>query len=105
MKTFDGREKSLLRAATRDVLPAEIADRVKAPYPTTKDPRYLEALRAELERVTRDLDNPVHGLLDTPSLGMAVSDGLAAGDGLRTSAELVLALDFWLRSYDVRLEL
>jgi asparagine synthase (glutamine-hydrolysing) len=105
MKTFDGREKSLLRAATRDVLPPEIADRVKAPYPTTKDPRYLEALRAELARVTRDPDNPVLALLDRPTLTTAVTEGLAAGDGLRTSAELVLALDFWLRSYDVRLDL
>lgn len=33
MKTFDGREKSLLRAATRDVLPESIVKRVKAPVP------------------------------------------------------------------------
>lgn len=31
MKAFDGREKSFLRAATRDLLPASIADRVKSP--------------------------------------------------------------------------
>ncbi|NEE55034.1 asparagine synthase, partial [Streptomyces sp. SID8455] len=44
MKSFDGREKSLLRAATRDLLPPEIADRVKAPYPTSRDRRYLDGL-------------------------------------------------------------
>lgn len=104
MKTFDGREKSLLRAAARDVLPDEIADRVKAPYPTTKDPRYLEALRAELERVARDRDNPVHALLDERSLTTAVTEGLAADGGLRTGAELALALEFWLRTQDVRLD-
>jgi asparagine synthase (glutamine-hydrolysing) len=36
MKTFDGREKSLLRAATLDVLPESVAQRVKSPYPSTR---------------------------------------------------------------------
>jgi hypothetical protein len=91
--------KSLLRAATRDLLPPEIADPVEAPYPTTEDARYLEALRAEL---ARDPDNPVLALLDRPALTTAVTDGLAAGESVRTSAELVRALDLWLRSHDVR---
>src|SRR5213078_259138 len=33
MKTFDGREKSLLRAATKELLPQSVVDRVKSPYP------------------------------------------------------------------------
>ena len=37
-KTFDGREKSLLRAATADVLPQSVVQRVKSPYPSTQDP-------------------------------------------------------------------
>ncbi|MEV6963368.1 hypothetical protein AB0M97_30270 [Streptomyces sp. NPDC051207] len=77
----------------------EIADPIEAPYPTTEDARYLEALRAEL---ARDPDNPVLALLDRPALTTAVTDGLAAGESVRTSAELVRALDLWLRSYDVR---
>ncbi|MGK5629445.1 asparagine synthase (glutamine-hydrolyzing) [Streptomyces sp. URMC 123] len=103
MKTFDGREKSLLRAATRDVLPPEVADRVKAPYPTTQDPHYLAGLRTGLKRVTEGPDAPVRALLDAPSLAAATADD--AGPAFRTSTELVLALDFWLRSYDVSLEL
>nr|WP_184984726.1 asparagine synthase (glutamine-hydrolyzing) [Sphaerisporangium rubeum] len=47
MKTFDGREKSLLRAAARDVLPAAILDRRKSPYPAIQDPGYEKALREE----------------------------------------------------------
>src|SRR5690606_7137830 len=48
MKAFDGREKSILRAATRDLLPDSIADRVKSPYPSTQDPAYEQALRRAL---------------------------------------------------------
>src|SRR5690349_16955696 len=64
MKTFDGREKSLLRAAARDVLPESVAQRVKSPYPSTQDPRYAEALRAELRGLLADRDAPVRPLLD-----------------------------------------
>lgn len=35
LKSFDGREKSLLREATADLLPKSVYDRVKSPYPST----------------------------------------------------------------------
>lgn len=38
MKTFDGREKSLLRAATVDVLPRSVVERRKSPYPISPGP-------------------------------------------------------------------
>ncbi|SEL49252.1 asparagine synthase (glutamine-hydrolyzing) [Streptacidiphilus jiangxiensis] len=102
MKTFDGREKSLLRAATRDVLPDVVAERVKSPYPSTQDPAYAEALRGDLKAVLADRDARVHDLLDTPAAAAAVAS--AAGPDLRNAAETVLALDTWLRNYDVSLE-
>ncbi|QMU77599.1 asparagine synthase (glutamine-hydrolyzing) [Streptacidiphilus sp. PB12-B1b] len=102
MKTFDGREKSLLRAAARDVLPDVVAERVKSPYPTTQDPRYAEALRGELKQLLADPDAPVRPLLDLTAAADAVR--LAAGPELRQSSEIVLALDSWLRRYRVTLE-
>jgi asparagine synthase (glutamine-hydrolysing) len=103
MKSFDGREKSLLRAATRDVLPEAVANRVKSPYPTTQDPRYAEALRGELRELLADPDAPVRPLLDLSAADHAVR--LAPGPELRQSSETVLALDSWLRRYQVTLEL
>jgi asparagine synthase (glutamine-hydrolysing) len=47
LKTFDGREKSILRAATRELLPNSIVERQKNPYPSTKDPAYEKAVRAD----------------------------------------------------------
>ncbi|MFF4410768.1 asparagine synthase (glutamine-hydrolyzing) [Streptomyces sp. NPDC001262] len=103
LKTFDGREKSLLRAAVRDVLPGIVADRVKSPYPSTQDPRYADALGAELRRVLADQDAPVRPLLDTAAVARALSED--AGEGFRTSTELVLGLNTWLGSYGTALEL
>ncbi|MFD7729248.1 asparagine synthase (glutamine-hydrolyzing) [Kitasatospora phosalacinea] len=103
MKNFDGREKSLLRAAARDVLPEVVAQRVKSPYPSTQDPRYAEALRTELRALLADRDAPVRDLLDLTAVGGAVAD--APGADLRNAGEVVLLLDGWLRRYEVSLEL
>ncbi len=103
MKTFDGREKSLLRAAARDVLPDSVANRIKSPYPVTQDPRYAEAVRAQLRGVLDDPDSPVLPLIDVAATARAV-DG-APGADLRTSGEIVLALDSWLRNYDVSIDI
>ncbi|MER7010155.1 asparagine synthase (glutamine-hydrolyzing) [Saccharopolyspora sp. NPDC000359] len=48
LKTFDGREKSLLRHATADTLPQSVVDRVKSPYPSTQDPKYAAALQRQV---------------------------------------------------------
>ncbi|GAA3197716.1 MULTISPECIES: asparagine synthase (glutamine-hydrolyzing) [Streptomyces] len=103
MKTFDGREKSLLRAAVRDVLPASVADRVKSPYPSTQDPGYNEALRGELREVAADRNAPVQPLLDSAAAAEATADG-ASGD-IRPGAELMLGLNAWLRTTGTSLDL
>ncbi|MGY5129011.1 asparagine synthase (glutamine-hydrolyzing) [Streptomyces nigrescens] len=103
MKTFDGREKSLLRAATREVLPDVVADRVKSPYPSTQDPRYHEALRGELKELAADRAAPVRPLLDSRALTEATADG--ATTDIRPGAELVLGMNAWLRTSGTALEL
>ncbi|MER8185866.1 asparagine synthase (glutamine-hydrolyzing) [Kitasatospora sp. NPDC094015] len=104
MKTFDGREKSLLRAAVRDLLPVEVAERVKSPYPTTQDPAYPLALRADLAGLTADLGAPVLDLLDRTAVAAALRPD---GDpqAFRQSTELVLELASWLTKYHVALML
>ncbi|KZM72305.1 asparagine synthase (glutamine-hydrolyzing) [Nocardia terpenica] len=48
MKTYDGREKSILRGATRNLLPAVVADRKKSGYPGSYDPHYLTAIQDQV---------------------------------------------------------
>lgn len=47
LKTYDGREKSILRAAVADLLPGSVVQRVKCPYPATSDPRYDADIQAQ----------------------------------------------------------
>ncbi|WP_214416065.1 asparagine synthase (glutamine-hydrolyzing) [Sphaerisporangium fuscum] len=102
MKTFDGREKSLLRAATRDVLPESVAQRVKSPYPSTQDPRYVEALRAEVRQLLAAGDAPVWPLVDPDAVRRAAESG---GGEYRMQIELLLSINSWLRQYNPELAL
>jgi asparagine synthase (glutamine-hydrolysing) len=102
MKAFDGREKSLLRAATRDILPDEIANRVKSPYPTTQDPSYAEAVRTRLRALAADAASPARPLLNLPAIEDALEH--ASGPDVRNAGEVVLQLDGWMRHNDVSIE-
>ncbi|MEU0687802.1 asparagine synthase (glutamine-hydrolyzing) [Streptomyces uncialis] len=107
MKTFDGREKSLLRAATADLLPESVVRRVKSPYPTTHDPAYDRLLRTALGEVLADPDAPVLPLIDrSAALRLIGSEvGEVSPQHRRTGTELVLALNSWLSAYAVTLDL
>lgn len=102
MKSFDGREKSLLRAATRDVLPKSVAERVKSPYPSTLDPAYDEAVRDGLRVLLADPKAPVIPLIDTLTVTKALTD--LPGPDVRAAGEIVLLLDTWLRTNNVSIE-
>ena len=65
LKTFDGREKSLLRHAAAHVAAGVGArTRVKSPYPSTQDPAYAAALQQQAKEVLADPDHPVFALVD-----------------------------------------
>ncbi|MFD9480822.1 MULTISPECIES: asparagine synthase (glutamine-hydrolyzing) [Streptomyces] len=106
MKSFDGREKSLLRAAASDLLPASVTERIKSPYPATQDPVYEQALRAELAGIAADANSPVLPLLDRAQVRKIVDRPL--GDVSqpydRGGLEMALWLNAWLTEYDVSLD-
>ncbi|MBC6457249.1 asparagine synthase (glutamine-hydrolyzing) [Actinomadura sp. HBU206391] len=107
MKTFDGREKSLLRAAASDILPESILQRLKSPYPSTQDPTYERALRDELAKLLAKENAPVRSLIDVDR-ARAVAAGRTGSIGLehyRRNIELVLQLNTWLEDYDLKLDL
>lgn len=107
MKAFDGREKSLLRAAAADLVPPEILHRRKAPFPAVQDPRYEGALRRELADLLHSNDAPVAPLLNT-TRARRVADlpvGEASSNESRSTIELALRLNSWLDRYHIRLDL
>jgi asparagine synthase (glutamine-hydrolysing) len=101
-KTFDGREKSLLRAATADLLPASVVRRVKSPYPSTQDAGYEQVLRRRVAALLES-GGPVVPLLDAGAVRkrLAAPVGAIPGMAARVPLEQVLALDAWLRDYAV----
>jgi asparagine synthase (glutamine-hydrolysing) len=106
LKTFDGREKSLLRHATKHVLPQSVVDRVKSPYPSTQDPGYA----AELQRQTKDIlaerGNPLFDLVDRAWLTEIVEhDPATITTMARYGLDRSLDLYHWLDLYRPELDL
>jgi asparagine synthase (glutamine-hydrolysing) len=93
MKTFDGREKSLLRAAVADRLPASILQRTKAPYPSTQDLAYVATLQRQALALVAESAHPARDLLDFAWIRRAAT--LAADQVDRDARHgLERALDF-----------
>jgi asparagine synthase (glutamine-hydrolysing) len=107
MKTFDGREKSILRAAVKDLLPASILDRVKNPYPATQDPAYERQLRASMSQIANDPNAPAKPLLDSKRIQQVLNTDIGASSARqnRIGMEMAIGLNTWLGEYDVTLEL
>ncbi|MFI5609299.1 asparagine synthase (glutamine-hydrolyzing) [Amycolatopsis sp. NPDC051903] len=106
LKTFDGREKSLLRHATKHVLPDSVRDRVKSPYPSTQDPGYPAALQQQAKEILTERDNPVFQLVDREWLARASeADPATIEPTLRTGLDRALDLYHWFDLYSPELQL
>ena len=64
MKAYKGREKGLLRHVVKDLLPKEIVERKKSPYPKTHNPSYLKAVKEMLSEIMKDSNAPINSLLN-----------------------------------------
>jgi asparagine synthase (glutamine-hydrolysing) len=105
LKTFDGREKSLLRAAAADLLPQSVLQRVKSPYPSTQDPHYANALQQQAKELLATGD-PVFGLVNRRWLEAAAQrDPATMPPDVRNGIERTLDLSTWLDIYRPQLRL
>jgi len=100
LKTYDGREKSLLRGAARDVLPDSVVKRVKSPYPSTSDPKYGAALQEQIKDLLGSADDALFGLVDRTVLDAVASlepELIEPRD--RAKMERALDLAVWIDVY------
>jgi asparagine synthase (glutamine-hydrolysing) len=107
MKSFDGREKSLLRAAVAADLPQSVLTRRKEPYPTIADPEYDRMLKGRLDELMADTSAPVRALMDERSAAEAHAAVRRAAPEelrfLRVGFESLIKIDDWMRDYRVEL--
>lgn len=105
LKTFDGKEKSLLRAATADLLPDSVKNRVKSPYPSTQSPAYARILMEQAKELVHSND-PVLDLIDRKWLvDILKQDSESMDMAARNGIERALDLSAWLDIYKPELRL
>jgi asparagine synthase (glutamine-hydrolysing) len=100
LKAFDGREKSLLRGACRDLLPESVVRRVKSPYPSTADPRYAEQIQRQAKDLLAGDSDALFGLIERSRLEELTSlDPATLPIGARYQMEQALDVAIWLDLY------
>jgi asparagine synthase (glutamine-hydrolysing) len=100
LKTYDGREKSLLRGAARDVLPESVVERVKSPYPSTQDPHYAGAIQEQAKELLSDPGHAVFSLVNPNRVRAAVAqDPAAISPETRHELDRIVDLATWLEIY------
>jgi asparagine synthase (glutamine-hydrolysing) len=106
LKTYDGREKSLLRGAAQDLLPRSVVERVKSPYPSTQDPKYAVKLQNNAREYLSDPGHPVFELVSRDWLTQAVAIHTPQiTQASRRGLERTLDLALWLDMYKPALKL
>lgn len=113
MKALHGREKGLLRYIMKYLLPEEIVDRKKSPYPKTWNPTYLATVKDMLTKIMNDSNAPINNLLNRNYiLKILETDGKAFTrpwfGQLMTGPQLMAYLcqvNMWLERYNPSIEI
>lgn len=110
VKLLDGREKGLLRKALKGLLPDEIIERKKSPYPKTHNPLYTKILQEMAGEIMEDKSSPLLQLIDIKKVSEIIeSGGSSFGKPwfgqLMTGPQLIaylIQVDIWMREYKVK---
>ncbi|WP_434798415.1 asparagine synthase (glutamine-hydrolyzing) [Terrisporobacter vanillatitrophus] len=113
VKLLYGREKGLLREAVRGLVPNEIIDRKKSPYPKTHNPEYTKEVSRMLRLILEDKTSPIHQIVDYDFVSGLVDTGGASFEQpwygqLMTGPQVIAYLiqfNNWMKFYDVKLDI
>ena len=106
-KSVNSKEKGILREAFKDLLPIEIIERTKSPFPKTYDPKYLETLRNELYNLNHDC--PLWKLFNREMvLNYFKIENYQPWYGqLMTTPQTIayfLQINYWLKKYKIQIQ-
>lgn len=92
--TADGREKSVLRQATRDVLPPSVLERKKSPYPSVPDPAYSQKISDQIDAIGADQRAWLSNFFNPSVLKQEDATDMVESEGLISNIEAELVLNF-----------
>jgi asparagine synthase (glutamine-hydrolysing) len=110
MKAINGREKGILRAALQGMLPPEIIERKKSPYPKTHHPAYTKAMREMVLEIMANPREPIHDWLNRQQIQKIVNEydqhsQLPWFGQLMSGPQFfayLIQVNFWLKEYKIR---
>jgi asparagine synthase (glutamine-hydrolysing) len=106
MKFQNGVEKTLLRDACKDLLPKELINRKKSPYPKTYHPGYEKLLINEMKNILHDKNAPIQPLIDASKakefLKAPAEYGKPWFGQLMAGPQLIayfIQINYWMKKY------
>ncbi len=113
IKLLNGREKGLLREAMRTILPDEIIDRKKSPYPKTHNPIYTQTVKTMLNDIVNNPNARMFDIVDREAVKEIIDTN---GNSftkpwfgqLMTGPQVMaylIQLEKWLNNYNVKLDI
>lgn len=111
-KCKDGRVKSLLLDAAKEILPREVIERKKCPYPKTYDPKYENLLKKKLSEILSDHREPLNDLLNTRVLNQMINSPSDYGSPwfgqLMAQPQMFayfIEINYWLKEYQIEIRI
>ncbi|WP_455538973.1 asparagine synthase (glutamine-hydrolyzing) [Terrisporobacter sp.] len=113
MKLLSGREKGLLREAVRGLIPDEIIDRKKSPYPKTHNPQYTKEVSKMLQNILDDKTSPIRQIIDYDFARKMIETGGSVFKKpwygqLMTGPQIIaylIQMNNWMKFYNVKLDI
>lgn len=112
IKLYNGREKGLLREALKDILPEDIIDRKKSPYPKTHHTDYTLAVQKWMNEIMEDKNAPIYQLINKNKVKEIVETGGSSFKKpwygqLMTGPQLIayfIQINTWMEEFNVRIK-
>lgn len=105
LKSLNGREKGIVRAAFKGLLPDSIIERKKSPYPKTHNPLYFNLCATKVREILDDKTSPIYSILDKEGIENIIQNPDKISSpwyGQLMKAPQILAyiiqLDYWFRN-------
>lgn len=112
-KLYNGIEKGLLRKSFENLLPSEITNRKKNPYPKTHNPKYTKIVKKLLKKELKNKNSIIYKIFDKKALtNLIESNGSSFKNPwfgqLMTGPQLLAYLyqfSYWAKKYKIILDI